>query len=158
MAVFPNRAGDRPDNDDILSAELRAAGIPTQEDIGGPYSEHMKTTLRNMSGEVKTAVRGDLHGWTFTRNWYYWVAQGPGIDVDTAEALHATHGRVVRVDGHCGCPRPSEHFKGLACGNYHVDTPEGLKALADTIKGLVARAQARYGVGVNADETASTAG
>ena len=40
----------------------------------------------------------------------------------------------MRVEGHCGCPSPLEYNKGFAVGLYHVDTPEGLKALADTIK------------------------
>ena len=43
-------------------------------------------------------------------------------------------GRDVRVDGHCLAPSPLEWCKGFAVGMYHVDTPEGLKALADTIK------------------------
>ena len=34
-------------------------------------------------------------------------------------------------------PSPLEWFKGLAVGSYHVDSPEGLKALADTIKKIV---------------------
>ncbi|BAW19105.1 hypothetical protein [Ralstonia phage RP31] len=131
---FPNRAGDHADTDDILRAELKAAGIPTlQEDAGQP-PEWLADMLRRQSGEVKTSVLGVLHGWKFTRGWYYWMVEGPGLDVDTAEALHATHGRVVRVAGHCGCPSPREWFKGFACGSYHVDTPDGLKALADVIK------------------------
>ena len=88
-------------------------------------------------GEVKTSVIGVLHGWQFKRAWYYWVASGPGIEVEAAERLHATHGQSVRVDGHCGCPSPREWFKGLACGSYHVDDAEGLRALADCIKTLV---------------------
>lgn len=139
---FPNRAGDHADTDDILRAELKAAGIPTlQEDAGKP-PEYLVDMLREMSGEVKTSVRGVLHGWQFERAWYYWTAKGPGIEVEAAEALHATHGKVVRVAGHCGCPSPREWYKGLAVGSYHIDTPEGLKALADTIKGLVEKSAA----------------
>ena len=126
---FPNKAGDHADTDQILRVELEAAGIDV----------HEHEFMRRNSGEVKTAIMGSLYGWSFKRAWYYWVAEGPGIDVVTAEQLHATHGRTVRVDGHCGCPSPSEWFHGLACGNYHVDDSEGLKALADTIKGLVAK-------------------
>ncbi len=124
---FPNRAGDHPDTDEILKAELLAAGIDV----------YQNDWLKESSGEVKTSVMGTLHGWTFKRAWYYWCASGPGIDVHTAERLHATHGKDVRVDGHCGCPSPREWYHGLACGSYHVDSPEGLKALADTIRGLV---------------------
>jgi hypothetical protein len=133
---FPNKAGDHADTDGILRAELKAAGIPTLQDEG-VTSDVMLEMLRKQSGEVKTSVRGYLHGWTFERAWYYWMCSGPGIDVETAEVLHAAHGRVVRVAGHCGCPSPREWFKGLACGSYHVDTPEGLKALAATIRALV---------------------
>ena len=125
--TFPNRAGNHPDNDAVLRAELEAAGIDV--------AEH--EFLRATSGEVKTAVIGTLHGWTFQRAWYYWVCKGPGIEVAAAERLHATHGKTVRVEGHCGCPSPREAFHGLACGLYHVDDAPGLKALADTIKNLV---------------------
>ena len=139
---FLNKAGDHADTDDILRAELKAAGIPTLQEAEGKPPEYLADMLRRNSGEVKTSVIGCLHGWEFKRAWYYWTASGPGIDVETAEALHATHGRVVRVDGHCGYPSPREWYKGLACGHYHVDSPEGLKALADTIKGLVAKSAA----------------
>jgi hypothetical protein len=134
---FPNKAGDHADTDDILCAELKAAGIPTlQEDAGKP-PEWLADMLRKSSGEVKTSVIGVLHGWEFKRAWYYWMCKGPGIEVAAAERLHATHGRSVRVDGHCGCPSPREQYKGLAVGNYHVDDAVGLKALADTIRELV---------------------
>ena len=141
---FPNKAGDHADTDDILRAELKAAGIPTVEEAQGKPEGHYASILRDVSGEVKTSVRGSMHGWTFKRAWYYWVAEGPGIDVDTAEILHSSHGKEVRVDGHADCPRPSEWFKGLGCGRYHVDTSDGLKALADTIKELVARSKRKY--------------
>lgn len=137
---FPNRAGDHADTDDILRAELKAAGIQTIQEAEGKGPEYLASILRETSGEVKTSVRGTLHGWTFERAWYYWICKGPGIEVEAAEKLHAAHGRSVRVAGHCGCPSPTEWFKGLACGFYHVDDAAGLKALADTIKILVARA------------------
>lgn len=127
--AFPNRAGDHADTDDVLAAELAAAGITVEK----------HEFLRRRNREVKTAVIGSLHGWSFERAWYYWVATGPGIELEAAEKLHAAHGRSVRVDGHCGCPSPGEWFKGLACGSYHVDDQEGLNALADTIRELVAR-------------------
>lgn len=139
---FPNKAGDHADTDDILRAELHAAGIQTLQEAESKPPEFLADMLRKQSGEVKTSVMGVLYGWQFKRAWYYWVASGPGIDVETAEVLHATYGREVRVAGHCGCPSPREWFRGLACGSYHVDSAEGLKALADTIKGLVAKAEA----------------
>ena len=36
-----------------------------------------------------------------------------------------------------------DYQMGHGGADYHVDTPDGLKALADTIKGIVARAQAQ---------------
>lgn len=127
---FPNKAGDHADTDDILMAELTAAGIQAKK----------LDFYRMMSGEVKTSVVGEMFGWTFKRSWYYWVCEGPGIELEAAERLHAAFGKDVRVAGHCGCPSPREWYKGLACGSYHVDSPDGLKTLADTIKGLVERA------------------
>ena len=128
--TFPNKAGNHADTDDVLAAELTQAGIIV----------HRSEILRSGKSDVKTAVFGELHKWSFTRAWYYWVCEGPGIELEASEKLHASHGRTVRVDGHCGCPSPREWFHGLACGNYHVDDAEGLKALADTIKALVAKA------------------
>lgn len=139
QTYFPNKAGDHADTDEILRDELRFAGIQTLQEAEGKGPEFMQDILRRSSGEVKTSVIGCLHGWEFKRSWYYWRATGPGIEVDAAEALHATHGKDVRVAGHAGCPSPKEWYKGLACGDYHIDTREGLLALADTIKGLVQR-------------------
>lgn len=133
---FPNKAGDHADTDDILRAELKAAGIPTLQDEG-VTSDVMLELLREQSGEVKTSVRGCLHGWTFERAWYYWMCKGPGIEIAAAERLQATHGQTVRASGDCACRGPRFWFKGLACGSYHVDDAAGLKALADTIRSLV---------------------
>lgn len=105
--------------------ELTAAGIPI-------YT--MKFLAEQ--GEVPSASRGQLSMWGFKRAWYYWVATGPGLPPAVADALHEAHGRVVRVDGHCGCPSPREWFKGFGVGCYHVDTQEGLNALAAAIKSV----------------------
>lgn len=134
---FPNKTGENADNDQVLRAELRAAGIPTMQEHDGYPPEYMAATFLELSGEVKTSVMGALYGWKFTRNWYYWVAKGPGIEIAAAEKLHEEHGKTVRVAGHCGCPHPREWYKGLAVGDYHVDSPSGLKALAETIRSLV---------------------
>jgi len=137
--TFPNLAGDHDTTDDILTAELNAAGIPTLEQTEGPLSDIVRKFIRDQSGEVKTSVIGYLHGWEFKRAWYYWVAKGPGIEITDAEELQKKFGTVVRANGDAGCRGPRFWFKGLACGMYHVDTPEGLKALADTIKHIVER-------------------
>ena len=108
----------------IAEAELKAAGIDVT--IAGIFSR----------GEVPSQAYGSLSGWGFERAWYYWTANGPGLPVEVAERLHATHGTQVRVDGHCGCPSPREQHHGFGIGNYHIDTPEGLKALADALRSV----------------------
>ncbi len=124
--MFPNYAGSASaDMDAAIADELKQAGIEVHT-LPGPAK-----------GEVKTVIIGSLHKWYFGRAWRYWVCDGPGIEVETAERLHKEFGRVVRVGGHCGCPSPREWFGGLACGIYHVDSQEGLNALAATIRGLV---------------------
>lgn len=133
MNGFPNLAG-RPNIDDICAAELEAAGI-----------EAVRFEIfRDQNPEVKTAVRGQLPPWRFSRNWRYWVARGPGIPPCYAAILHEKLGKEVRVEGHCGCPSPLEWHKGFAVGLYHVDTPEGLTMLADTIKLVMVEAERRH--------------
>jgi hypothetical protein len=122
---FPNYAG-KNDVDEKISKELEIAGIK---------STKMPEFFRERH-EVKTIIVGELYGWYFERAWYYWMARGPGIPSDIATTLHEKFGREVRVAGHCGCPSPLEWYHGFAVGNYHVDTQEGLKALADVIKSV----------------------
>lgn len=126
---FPNMAGHE-DPDAILIAELEAAGI----------CHYSAEWLRKDKSEVKAGVRGmlDPSGWGFHRAWYYWVADGPGIPPEDAQKLYDEFGAEVRIQGHCGCPGPG-YCMGFAVGSYHADTPRGLKALADTIKGILAR-------------------
>ena len=126
-AGFPNLARGENPTDNIIEevtaiakAELEAAGI-----------EAVRIPL--LGGEVPSKVFGELSMWGFRRAWYYWVANGPGLPVEVAERLHASHGTQVRVAGHCGCPSPREWYKGFGVGSYHVDSPEGLKALADAL-------------------------
>ena len=111
--------------DETCKAELEAAGIDAVT----------LECLRTSNGEVPTKYLGEIPvGWGFSRNWYYWVAKGPGIPPKYAKELHAKEGKACRVEGHCGAPDPIEYCHGFAVGSYHVDTPEALKALADTIK------------------------
>jgi len=117
-----NYAG-KSDKDEEIAAELEIAKIKVS-----------RCELLRDQGEVKTSVVGDLHGWSFRRAWYYWIAKGPGIPPEYADRLHEKYGQEVRVDGHCGCPSPKEWFKGFAVGHYHIDTQLGLCALADTIR------------------------
>ena len=115
--------------DNAIIAELKFADIN--------YTKFSTT----FSGEVPTHVIGhiDSSGWGFERAWTYWVCTGPGIPLEDAMKLHADYGQVVRVSGHCGCPTPLKWYKGFGVGLYHVDTLEGLKALADTIRQIMER-------------------
>ena len=116
------------DCDDAIEKELIDAGIDVY-----------KSEMFRKDGEVPTSVMGSLDssGWGFRRAWYYWVADGPGIPSQIAEKLHKEFGKEVRVAGHCGCPSPLKWYKGFGCGLYNIDSQEGLKALADVIKGIM---------------------
>ena len=132
---FLNRAhGDGQLPDDLaIAGELAQAGIPLMEGIKESFRKFM-----GGSHEVRTISIGELHGWVFHRHWAYWVAEGPGIPDADAVALHAL-GLSVRIEGHCADPHPRDYTRGLGAGRYHIDTAEGLRALADTIKAVVAR-------------------
>lgn len=118
-----------------IKAELEAAGLEAR---------HFDNLFRKSNGEVPTKYIGlfpeaEKIGWKFTRNWYYWVCDGPGLPCDDALRLHGSHGTVVRVAGHCGCPDPIEWYHGFGVGDYHVDSSEGLAALVATIRAVRAR-------------------
>jgi hypothetical protein len=111
-------------------------------------------------GEVPHTLTGSLADWNFSRAWYYWVAdakKGLGLPLDVATELHnkeysikgerelRKYGNVIRVAGHAGCPPPEEWAdefpisskeKGSFVRLYHVDSQEGLNALADSIRTL----------------------
>ena len=90
--------------------------------------------LRNQ-GEVKTSVRGSLPGgWSFFRAWCYWVVDGPGLPPEYSYPLDDQHGREVRANGDCAARGARFWGKGFATSNYHVDTQEGLNALAAALK------------------------
>ena len=118
---LPNLAGS-DESDKVCTQELEAAGITV---VALPECAR--------KGETKTCIMGEVGHWSFTRAWRYWVAEGPGLPVEAAEILHEQHGKEVRVDGHCGCPSPREWFKGFGVGLYHIDTQEGLTALAQAL-------------------------
>jgi len=123
---FPNMAGIET-CDEVLEKELLEAGIDVH---------HMPAAVY---GEVPAKIIGGVDKWSFKRNWYYWVAEGPGISVQDATDLHNKHGQEVRVDGHCGCPSPKEWNGNFATGMYHVDSQEGLNALSAMIRRIAAR-------------------
>jgi len=117
--------------------ELEEAGI---EIVEGERSQ----------GEVPYTLTGKLADWNFLRAWCYWVANAEkGLPLEVATELHKrkydgkgkephnTYGHVVRVAGNCGCPPPEKWLndKGMI-DSYHIDSQEGLNALADAIRTL----------------------
>ncbi|KKM41892.1 hypothetical protein LCGC14_1563430 [marine sediment metagenome] len=122
-----NNYAGRYDVDELIADELKLAGIKL---------ERLPECLRGVNSEVKTIIIGILAGWGFHRAWVYWIAEGPGIQADIAEKLHNEYGEEVRVAGHCGCPSPLEWYKGFAVGLYHVDTQQGLNALANVLRDI----------------------
>lgn len=126
-----NLAGVPTDTaDNHTKRELQHAGIPI---VVAREARH---------GEVKTRIFGKLRGWTFTRAWYYWVAEGGALSIEAARKLYMDPcGKEgVRVGGHCGCPSPDDFGwrKGengqQYVDSYHVDSVLGLRLLADAIK------------------------
>jgi len=118
--------------DAILEDELKSAGIKITR-----LPEFMR---ESSGGEPRSCIAGSLHGWSFRRAWYYWIAKGPGIPPRDAMDLHKAHGKSVRVEGHLQCPSPAEYLHGFAVGSYHVDNADGLAALAATIERIFTQA------------------
>jgi hypothetical protein len=107
----------------ICRAELEAVGIPVVEQ--DPLAH----------AEVRSAVRGELHGWTFTRHWYYWAARGPKIAVSLARDLWQECGQQVRWGGDCACREPEEDgYPGA--DSVHIDTQGGLHRFADFLRAI----------------------
>lgn len=130
-----NLAGMNGVQSDIeCETELKAAGIKV---------ERVPESYRREMGEVQTIIIGTLHGWTFERAWYYWVARGPGLPLEYAIPLYKEFGQDVRVDGHCGGVWPTWSGE-IVVGMYHVDTQQGLDALAKVIVRSVEDAKERY--------------
>jgi hypothetical protein len=134
--MFANLARRVPENaietavvhdfvDGAVLAELRDAGIK---------ATGMESLRRDR--EVPTKYLGEHCRWGFRRNWYYWVATGPGVPADKAEEFHQEWGTQCRVEGHCGCPAPLESNRGFAVGLYHIDTQEGLAAFAKLLSSI----------------------
>lgn len=125
-----NLAGS-PEATETAKIELCAAGIePVTTDPG--------------RREVPSKIAGRLGAFTFTRAWYYWVAEGP-MPLEAARSLYAHPvGRAdVRVAGHCGCPAPDEWVTwrdgAPVVDAYHIDSLEGLRLFADTVRCLGGR-------------------
>ena len=114
-------------------------GIKIANEKNHPESSSDELAEVRANGEVPTQHLGQLGSWGFSRAWYYWIATGPGIPPEDAKRLHDKNGHACRVDGHAGAPDPIEHCRGFAVGCYHVDTQNGLNALANTIREVLER-------------------
>lgn len=87
--------------DKILAEELRMAGINVVEHedvISHP--------------EVHTHISGELNGWKFRRNWYYWTCAGE-MPIEQAREIYATEAgrKFVRAGGDCTCIPPDSYVK-----------------------------------------------
>lgn len=122
--------GDGPfrpkDCQDIILAELRLAGVTniiTEEkevqalDAGCPAAQTppgiiIPSLAKSYHPETHFRMSAKLHGWEIMRAWTYWVVRCEKrvdeIAIKDATALFEEHGREMRVDGHCGCPRPEK--------------------------------------------------
>lgn len=114
---FENLAGGRS-GCCRCARELDLAGVPW---IDGP-----------IYGETKQSVIGVLHGWVFTRSWYYWSVRSSGkaLSYTRADLLNKSMGTEVRAYGYAG----GTSLEAELPLSYHVDTQEGLMALVAFIR------------------------
>lgn len=89
--------------------------------------------------EVPWSVYGQLGDWQFTRSWYYWVAichkgSSDAIPFETAVKIQKDVGKIVRLDGDCGCRGPEVWLKNKENAYaYHVNCICGLLYLRNEI-------------------------
>lgn len=122
-----NLAGNK-ESDKYIKIELEKAKIPIEK-------------INNHTGECQYTLIGKLKNWTFTRAWYYWIAETNEenkLPLDIAIEMHnkkypdemfdhdqemKKYGNSIRVGGHAGRPSPLD-YNVTDC--YHIDTQEGL--------------------------------
>lgn len=110
--------------DDVIREELLAADIRV-------------VPVKRRRSEVPYTLTGALYGWTFRRQWYYWVAEtreGYGIPRAEAEALNARWFDVVRVAGMGSGAQVEKWLRRGTINSYHIDTPAGLRAFAKLLR------------------------
>lgn len=134
---FPDYS-TRVDVNDLLKAELQAAGIPVVE---LPYALS-GIPSSNILGSISLNGKATSAQWQFIRGRRYWQCDGPGLPPEYAEKLHASHGEHLWVQG-MARSSPAECFGGFAVGHYDAVSPAGLKALTETIYQVLADAKAR---------------
>ncbi len=118
-----NLAG-KVDCDRRIRGELEKAGIDIIQ-LPAP-----------MKSEVPASVIGQLPGFRFHRNWYYWVVKGQ-VPLPVARELYANpNGREdIRVAGHAGCPPPEdwvEHFDKDGKRLFPLEEEATLKAMEES--------------------------
>jgi hypothetical protein len=148
---FPDYSA-RTDANELLKAELEAAGIPVVE---LPYALS-GIPSSNILGSISLNGKATSAQWQFIRGRRYWQCDGPGLPPEYAEKLHASHGEHLWVQG-MARSTPSECFGGFAVGHYDAVGPAGLKALAETISRVLADAKARQ-LQVTDDDIKTAAG
>lgn len=111
--------------DGKVEAELNSAGIQMLK-----LPEFMRERSTN---DLPCIIGGTYFMWSFERFPTYWAAEGPGIPFQYANELFKNHGASVRVDGNKKMISPSDKYKGLSIGYYHIDSLDGLKALMATL-------------------------
>lgn len=132
-----NLAGNKESNK-FIQVELEKAKIPFEK-------------LNKPKGECQYTLIGKLKNWTFTRAWYYWIAQtneDNALPLSIALEMHnkkypdemfdhnqqmGKYGNSIRVGGHCGCPSPEE-YNVTDC--YHIDTQEGLNEFVRVLNSI----------------------
>jgi hypothetical protein len=127
-----NLAGDRKCDLDIRN-ELEAAGI------------EVVSVGMSRDAEVPASLVGKLGPFTFTRGWRYWTVRGP-MPLAAAQEMYADPVGVVavRVAGNCTCPAPVAPWietrrdangdRYPIVDSYDIDSPEGLRLFADTVR------------------------
>ena len=117
--------------DEIIRTELTTADITV---VDGAFAQ----------GEVPYSLTGVLESKygiiTFERAWTYWIISGR-VPIHVAKALYNNEvgKKDIRVEGHCGCPHPSEWAEydedlGHVITSYHIDSQDGLNLFVQTIK------------------------
>lgn len=108
----------------IVAAELAKAGIPAF-DIDLLKSPEVRATI---IGALTFAGGQEV---VLVRAWTYWVVHlKEPLPSERAQALNLNWRGSVRVDGYAGGKDPNSH----GAYSYHVDSQEGLNALAMELK------------------------
>lgn len=136
--TFPDLSS-HPAAEGIIKAELLAAGLEVAI-LPVPLSG---VPVSKVVGQIKVPGASHQALWQFIRCRTHWQCQGPGLPPAYADALYASHGAEMRVEGLEG-KSPAQCVLGFAIGYYEVTGLAGLAALADTIRKVIADATQRH--------------